>query len=75
MAMEGEAATVVAASRSGISVPSEDPAALAEAVLKLTRATAEDLARMGANGRAYVVAKFSQQDLLDRLEAALTAIG
>ena len=38
----------------GLTVPPDDPAALADAIRRLRAMPAEELARLGANGRAYV---------------------
>lgn len=73
MAMEGEAADVVDASGSGITVPSDDPMALSKAVLSLASKTADDLSRMGASGRTFALDHYSKDDLINSLEKALSA--
>jgi glycosyltransferase involved in cell wall biosynthesis len=47
---------LVAASGCGLSIPPEDPGAVAEAVLQLARLPAADRAAMGLKGRQYAVA-------------------
>jgi glycosyltransferase involved in cell wall biosynthesis len=65
---------MVAESGCGISVPPEDPQALAGAVRRLMQTPADERARMGENGRSYVLAHHDYRVLarrfLDSLEAA-----
>ena len=60
MAVGGEAASLVQTSGCGITVPSEDPAALADAVRRLARDPAL-CAEMGDRGRTYAVQHFSRR--------------
>jgi glycosyltransferase involved in cell wall biosynthesis len=73
MAMGGEAAELIRASGSGVSIPSEDAAALADAVLQMSLLTSGSLGAMGVNGRAYAMEHFSQETILNKLEGRLRA--
>ena len=71
----GGVADVVEHGDTGLLVPPQDPAALAEAILRLAADPAER-ARMGAAGRRGIAARFSPQRLvddIDRLYAAALA--
>lgn len=67
--LDGEGARVIAESGAGFAAPAEDPAALAEAVLRAYRLSREERAEMGRRGRAYFAHHFEREMLLDRLEA------
>ena len=67
-AADGETARVVEDSGAGLSCPAEDPAALADAVLKLYRMSPKERQEMGEKGRAYFEINFQRERLLDRLE-------
>lgn len=56
----GEARGIVESSRSGISVPPENPDALCQAVLQLQRQPGLRL-QLGQNGRSYIVERFSRE--------------
>ena len=72
-AMDGATASLVNEAGAGISVPPGDPAALADAIERLTTMTPEALADMGERGRRFVVARFSKRHVIDQLEAVLAA--
>jgi len=55
----------------GLTVPPEDPAALAMAIKELVALTPEARARMGANGKSYAKEFHDVMVLADRLEAVL----
>ena len=61
----------VAIAQAGISVPPEDPVALARAVKQLMAMNPEDRSRMGANGRRFAKQHHDVTVLADRLEAIL----
>jgi colanic acid biosynthesis glycosyl transferase WcaI len=61
----GEAAAIIERARAGKVVPPEDPAALAEAVLELSRDRAATQA-MGARGLAYARANYDRAVLAQR---------
>ncbi len=61
----------VAEAGAGISVPPEDPEALAEGILNLSRRSPEERARMGEAGRRHVEATYSYRSLADRLAGAM----
>jgi colanic acid biosynthesis glycosyl transferase WcaI len=75
MAVEGEAARVVAEAGCGVCIPSGDPRALADAVLRLA-ADRTALRQMGQRGRAAAIERFDRTELatsaLDTLHAAIT---
>jgi len=61
----------VADARAGITVPPENPEALAEAILKLYRMPKEERQEMGERGRKYVEKYYSIPKLVDKLEKVL----
>jgi len=61
----------VAESGCGVSVPAEDPAALAAAFTSLAERPAAELAAMGARGRAHVKQQNDYPVLADRFLAAV----
>jgi glycosyltransferase involved in cell wall biosynthesis len=68
-ALDGEGAEVIESAGAGISVAAEDAEALAGAVQKLYSMEAEELKKMGANGRGYFENEFAADMLVSRLEA------
>lgn len=70
LAIEGEAADLLAMAQTGLVVPPEDPTALADAVLALRR-DPDHLARLAANGPGFVRAHYSRRSLADRLVQVL----
>lgn len=69
--LNGEGARLVDLAQAGLTVPAEDGAALADAVLRLYRLDAEERAAMGRRGAAYHVAHFSHAMLISQLVARL----
>jgi colanic acid biosynthesis glycosyl transferase WcaI len=67
-ALEGEGARVIEEARAGISCPPENPDALADAVLQMSRLSKAERAAMGSRGRHYFDEHFERERLLDRLE-------
>jgi glycosyltransferase involved in cell wall biosynthesis len=65
--MNGEGARLVQEADAGISVPAEDGAALADAILKLHSIPAEDRDRLGKNGRHYYRQHFDHEQLVEAL--------
>jgi len=61
--------------RAGISVPANDPIALAEGVQKLMALTPEERIQMGRNGREYVARVHSLEVVAGRLERTLLGSG
>jgi glycosyltransferase involved in cell wall biosynthesis len=70
--VNGEGARLVQEADAGISVPAEDSAALADAILKLHSMPAVDLNRLGENGRHYYRQHFDHEKLVDELIGHLT---
>ena len=58
---------IVADAQCGLSVPSEDPQAIAQAVIKMSRLEKEELDQMGKRGRAYVLEKHTYRALAKQL--------
>lgn len=56
----------------GLTVPAEDPQALADAILQLKTLPAARLQEMGKNGRAAVIAHHDYAKLAQRLERCIT---
>lgn len=71
-AMNGEGARIVQEAEAGISVPAEDSAALAAAILKLYAMPAADRDRLGENGQHYYRQHFDHEQLVDELICHLT---
>jgi glycosyltransferase involved in cell wall biosynthesis len=65
--MNGEGARLTQEAQAGLTVPAEDAAALAGAVLRLYRMSAEDREVMGSNGRAYYKEHFDHDRLVKQL--------
>lgn len=65
--LDGEGARVVGEAGAGVACAAEDPAALAQAVLRLRAASPEELQRMGTAGRAYYEQHFAPPVLAHRL--------
>ena len=72
--MNGEGARLVQEADAGISVPAEDSAALADAILKLHSMPAADRARLGENGRRYYRQHFNHEQLVDELVNHLSKV-
>lgn len=66
---------MVAESGCGITVPPQDPRALADAVLRLMRISAEERAVMGRRGKAYVTANHDYSVLARQFIEAVTGEG
>ncbi len=58
----------------GITVPAEDPEAVAEAIIKLYNMSKEERERMGENGRKYVEKHHSIPVLVDKLEKVIREV-
>jgi colanic acid biosynthesis glycosyl transferase WcaI len=70
-ALDGEGARVLGEAGAGVVVPAQDADRLAEAVLGLYRMPKAEREAMGASGRAYYLANFERNLLLDRLDGWL----
>lgn len=70
-ALDGEGARVVQEAGAGLSVPAEDAAALAGAVLAMSLMDREQREAMGGNGRSYFERNFQRDMLLERLDGWL----
>lgn len=65
--LNGEGARLVSEANAGFAIPAEDADALADAVLRLYRMTAEERGQMGLNGRAYYKEHFDHDRLVAQL--------
>lgn len=61
----------VAESRAGLSIPPEDPKAMADALVKLSEMTSAQRVAMGQLGRKYAEENFDLVKLVDRMEKLL----
>ena len=73
-ALDGEGARIIREAGAGVAVPAQDADRLAEAVLGLYRMPKAEREAMGASGRAYYLANFERNLLLDRLDGWLRAL-
>lgn len=73
LSIEGEAAELLGRARAGVAVPPENPEALTQAILAL-QADPDTRLAFGHNGRAFVEANFSRQELARQLEQLLSTI-
>lgn len=73
-ALDGEGARILDEAGAGVAVPAQDADRLAEAVLGLYHMPKAEREAMGASGRAYYLAHFERNLLLDRLDGWLRAL-
>lgn len=71
MAMTGEAADLVRSYAAGVTVPPDDPEAMAKAMRELVALPVEQRVAMGERGRACVTERFSRERLMTRIEEVL----
>lgn len=67
-ALDGEGARVINDARAGLVAPTEDPEALAQAVLTMYKMPDTERCAMGARGRQYFELNFERRTLLERLD-------
>jgi glycosyltransferase involved in cell wall biosynthesis len=67
-ALDGEGSRIIEEAGAGFSCPAEQPAALADAVLRMYQMKESDRIAMGKKGRAYFEENFERGLLLDRLD-------
>jgi len=67
-AVDGEGARIIEEAGAGLTCPSENPGALAHAVLEMYRMPQSERQTMGTHGRAYFNSHFEHKMLMDRLE-------
>lgn len=65
--LNGEGARLIEEAGAGLTVPAEDAAGLARAILALYRMTPEARKEMGDNGRIFYRQNFDHEQLVDRL--------
>lgn len=65
--LNGEGARLVEEAKAGISVPAQDAAALAAALLKIYQLPEADRTQMGVNGRSFYNQHFEHDQLVDEL--------
>jgi glycosyltransferase involved in cell wall biosynthesis len=73
-ALDGEGARIIDEADAGLSVPAENVERLAGAVLSLYNMPKAEREAMGARGRAYYLANFERNLLLDRLDKWIRAL-
>ena len=73
-AIDGEGARVVEEAGAGFSCPADAPDALAQAVFKLYETPGNQREKMGMSGRAYYLANFDRDMLLNRLEILMKEV-
>lgn len=73
-ALEGEGARVIQEAGAGLTTSPEDSRALADAVLAMSRISAETRMAMGRKGRMYFETHFERALLLDRLDRWMTEL-
>ena len=71
--LNGEGARLVEEAQAGLCVPAQDSKALGAAVLRLYRMSAEERAKLGANGHRYFKEHFDHDKLVDQLVVHLNA--
>jgi len=69
--LDGEGARIIEEAKAGVTVPAENPQALADAVRRLAELGPEPLQAMGCNARKYYETHFSRTHLLDEFEGWL----
>lgn len=70
-AVDGDAAAVIASSRSGLTCPPGDPRALADTIRRLYGMSPEERAALGANGRRTSCEEYGREPLVARIAAML----
>jgi colanic acid biosynthesis glycosyl transferase WcaI len=70
-ALDGEGGRIIREARAGWAVPSEDPEALAGAVMAASRTSVAELKAMGERAEACFRSQFEREKLLSQLEAEL----
>jgi colanic acid biosynthesis glycosyl transferase WcaI len=70
-ALDGEGGRIIREARAGWAVPSENPEALAEAVMAASRTSAADRNAMGERAEACFRSQFEREKLLGQLESEL----
>ena len=74
MAVEGDAASIVDESGSGLVCPPEDPEAMAKCFLELEAKSLAERSEMGEKGRAYYCNNFSLQQGANSMDALLRKV-
>jgi glycosyltransferase involved in cell wall biosynthesis len=73
-ALNGEGARIIQEAGCGLTCPAGDAGGLAKAVLDLYQMPHGERDRMGARGRAYFLAHFERERLLDQLEGWMAEV-
>lgn len=71
---KGEGADIAVESGCAVSVPPENPAKLADAILKLANLAKKERSKMGEKGREFVVRRFNRAKLAQNLRASLAEL-
>ncbi|MEO5896525.1 MAG: glycosyltransferase family 4 protein, partial [Vicinamibacterales bacterium] len=70
----GAAADLIEQAGAGVTVPPDDPDALAHAIVRLEGTPEEERSAMGRNGRSYLLANLSKEALMDEHEQVLVDV-
>ena len=65
---DGEVRDVVQAAQCGVSAAAADAAGLCDALIELASKSGEEMVEMGANARAFFLANYEKQMLLDKMD-------
>ena len=65
--LDGEGAQIVVEAKAGLVCPTEDPIALAQAILQLSKMSKNQLESMGVSGRRYFAENFEPNALVEEL--------
>jgi glycosyltransferase involved in cell wall biosynthesis len=71
--LDGEGATLIQDADAGLSVPAQDAAGLAKAILQLYQMTPHELDTLGGNGHQYFMVHFEHEKLMDELLVILNS--
>jgi hypothetical protein len=67
MAVDGDAADIIRRAGAGLTVPPEQPEALAEAVVRMYETPRDERERIGASGREYYIQEMCMDAGADRM--------
>jgi len=71
--LDGEGAQIVVEAKAGLVCPTEDPIALAQAILQLSKMSKNQLESMGVSGKRYFAENFEPNALVEELIDIFTA--
>ena len=74
LAMEGAAVDLVKAAGAGVTVPPDDPEALADALRTMAATPLDELERLGVAGRDYLRRTMTKSEVIPKYEALLRSV-